>query len=360
MIRFGNHIFAYILIILFWISLISAFLFVPLLKRIFFKPTSINIYTWVEMFEEDTIAEFEQQTGIKVKLSYYEQSQELFAKLQLTNGKGYDLIMASDYMVDLLNKHNLIKKIDKRAFAWWDSIDPHLLELPYDPENNYTIPLFWDIYGIGYNKKFFKHGLPIQSWALVFNPALYGIDHISMIDEANEALLIATQYLYGKVSVLTQEQLTAIQQILLNQKKYVEAYTDLRAGYLLLSGTSPISVGQSAFVCKAYEEDPEAIGFIIPEEGSFITLDTIALPAQTKKDDLVYKFINFIYQKEVMKHVVKRFAYFPARKDVLSELDLSCLGGLTNVFKRFDKVQLFTPLVPLHQISHIWMRVKSF
>ena len=35
------------------------------------------------------------------------------------------------------------------------------------------------------------------------------------------------------------------------------------------------------------------IDFLIPKEGGFVIIDNVVIPALSKKDDLIYKFINF-------------------------------------------------------------------
>ena len=42
------------------------------------------------------IHEFEQKTGIAVRVSYYDTNEELLAKFKVNRGKGYDLIFPSD------------------------------------------------------------------------------------------------------------------------------------------------------------------------------------------------------------------------------------------------------------------------
>jgi len=348
-------------IILFWITVIAAFLFSSVLPSYFATPAqSINVYTWVDIVDEEAVAAFEKETGIKVHLSYYEHNQELLAKFQLTGGKDYDLVMISDYMIEFLIHQGLIKPLRKDAFQHWDLIEERLLNHPFDPHNSYSIPLFWDLYGIGYNKKLVgQQGLPVRSWQLIFDPA-FANQRISMVDEANEAIMIAAQYLYGNVMQLSPEQQEAVKKLLIEQKPRVEAYTDLRAGYLLLSGAISMAVGQSAFVCKAIEADPATFGFMVPDEGSFMVIDSMVIPAASTKDALVYQFINFIFAREIMRKVINKFAYLPVRTDLLQEMHLACVGNAQQIIDYLKKAKLFVPIISREAISHLWMEVKAY
>jgi spermidine/putrescine transport system substrate-binding protein len=91
---------------------------------------------------------FERETGIRLHVSYYETNEELFSKLRATKGEGYDLVIPSDYVVELMIKEGLLQKIDRTKVHAWSELDPKLLSLYFDPHNDYTIPYFWAVYGL--------------------------------------------------------------------------------------------------------------------------------------------------------------------------------------------------------------------
>ena len=102
------------------------------------------------------IADFEKETGIKVNLNYYSSNEELIVKLKATKGEGYDLIIPSDYAVKSLSKKNSSKTIDRSKSAFWNEINPALIGHFFDPENQFSIPFEWEIYGFGIDKEYFK------------------------------------------------------------------------------------------------------------------------------------------------------------------------------------------------------------
>src|SRR5690606_6821298 len=54
----------------------------------------LNLYIWNDYLAEDTISNFEKQTGIKVSVSNYGSNEELEAKLSAGN-TGYDIVVPS-------------------------------------------------------------------------------------------------------------------------------------------------------------------------------------------------------------------------------------------------------------------------
>lgn len=97
-------------IMVFWSAIILALLYLPGMQIFPSKEKSINVFTWGDILERSVIDEFERSTGIKVHLSYYASNEELLVKLKATGGKGYDLIIPSDYSVKILKEEGLLKK----------------------------------------------------------------------------------------------------------------------------------------------------------------------------------------------------------------------------------------------------------
>src|SRR5450432_1152555 len=52
----------------------------------------LNLYTWSDYLAPDTIASFEKQTGVKVRVSYFETNETLEARM-LTGNSGFDVVV---------------------------------------------------------------------------------------------------------------------------------------------------------------------------------------------------------------------------------------------------------------------------
>ena len=149
----AKNIFVKLLFILFWVLLLISFLWMINLK--FATPAhSINVFSWDGTFVRSYIKKFEKETGIKVYLNIYGTNEELLAKLKATKGKGYDLVVPSDYVVGTLIKEGLLKKINKKKLNFFSKINPVLLGHSFDSKNDYSIPFEWEIYCIAINKNF--------------------------------------------------------------------------------------------------------------------------------------------------------------------------------------------------------------
>src|SRR3989304_9800562 len=145
-----------IFIISFWVFAIIFFLSLGRVASWFANKRAISVLTWTRVIDEQKVKEFERRTGITVYLNYFESNEELLTKLRFSN-ENYDLIMPSDFMTEKLIQDGMLKKLNKRELASiLETISPELLGHYFDPNNDYSIPCLWDLYGIGINKNFFN------------------------------------------------------------------------------------------------------------------------------------------------------------------------------------------------------------
>jgi len=116
-------------IIFFWLVAIFLFLFFPSLSRLWQQQRAINVMTWADLLDPFLIEQFEKETGTKVYLSYFESNEELYARFRATEGKGHDLILPSDFMVQILIQDDLLKPLDISKLSLWSRLDTRLLHL---------------------------------------------------------------------------------------------------------------------------------------------------------------------------------------------------------------------------------------
>lgn len=337
-----------------WLSVIMLFLFIPSFFNVWYQEKSITILTWPAFLDAQYLQKFEYETGIKIHLRYVESNEELYVKLKETKGEGYDLIMPSDYMIEMLRNEQILKKIDTSKLSFIDKMYPHLLNNYYDPLNEYSIPFFWSMYGIAYDKDYFKDEIPEPSWAMIFDTKI-APHHLCMIDGARELVQIAAQYLFGKqTSELTKDQVAQIKKLLVDQKKLVELYTEDRANFLLASKTSPMAVSIGAVTARIMRTFKN-IDFVIPKEGSFLNVDAFVIPKNTHKDELIYLFLNYLYKEEVLKHHITKYAYFSP----LQGIEVTDSPVPMPSAQQIEKADFFKNILSRSALSDIWVAIKA-
>lgn len=361
MIKIGNKTYfaLKILITIFWVLSIYTFLYSSNILKIFFNKKSINVLTWADMIDQETVSNFEKESGIKINLNFYETHEELLAKLEITGGKEYDLVTVTDAGINRLSEKKLFKKIDKSKLNFWKYIDKKFLNQYFDSENKYSIPYNWDIIGLGINKSYFKDKNFEQSWRMIFDEKIMP-SKITMLEDPYDNIFIAAQYLYGNTDNINDQKLSEIKELLIKQKPKVEAYGNLRVDYFLKLNICPIVTSQSAYVYRVYKDNPN-FSFVIPKEGGFIVIDSIAILSKSKKVDLVYKFINFLYGKKQIENLYSKYGYLPVISDILNELDLTYMGAKGSILSDniFSKLAFYKRYLSLDKVSDVWIDVKS-
>lgn len=343
-----------LLIILFWTALIAGFLFLPALYRRFHSRATLTIFTPPLLLDSVYIKKFEEKTGAKVILAYFENGAALLSKLAAVDGKGYDLILPDDHTLDLLIRQRALKKIDKSKITFWNDIQPALLNAYFDKDNQYSIPYYWGIYGIGYDSNIFSNGLPKNSWGLLFDSALCPQGRICMTDDPREAIYIAARYLFGSIDELKKpEAQEAVKQLLIKQKKQVEVYTLSRADTLLQTNSCAIATIASPEAWRLSRSAP-AIKMMIPKEGSFLIIDSFAIPASTTNDALIYQFINFIFEQESIKHHSQLYGFCsPLSTVMLPEQEKFC------PINELDSFDFFREVISDKRINELWIEVLA-
>lgn len=292
-------------IVLFWVVLIFSTYYISQYFIPINAGRTLYIAAWPLSLDAQYLVDFEQKTGINIKITYFESSEELLSKIKTTEGMGYDIIFPSDYTVKELIGQGLLQKIDKSKLNFLNSLDTRLLNSYFDPSNDYTIPFYWAAYGIGVNKKLFG-AHPPHTLGLLFD-SKYNPERIIMTNSPREAILIAGLYLFGSVNQLgAKDNQQRIKDLLLQQKSWVDLYTEERLDELLASENNMLAFGLSPDITRAIRKNKDII-FMVPDEGSFIVIDSVAIPARSKNTELVYEFLNYLYQPQVVDHHIELY-----------------------------------------------------
>ena len=83
---------------------------------------TVNLYNWQAYINPDDVKAFEQQFGQKVTQDFYVSNEDLLAKLQ-AGAKGYDVVVPTGYMVEILIKQGLLFKLAKDHLPNFKNVD---------------------------------------------------------------------------------------------------------------------------------------------------------------------------------------------------------------------------------------------
>jgi spermidine/putrescine transport system substrate-binding protein len=354
-----QYLFRIILVVILMIAMYCCLMIPTWFESRHVEKNSLRIYTWPYRIDESVIKQFEQRTGIKIYLNYYESSEELLTKLEKTSSLDCDIMLPSAHVISSMIEKKLIKKIDHNRCPFLKDLYPEFLHPYFDPQGQYTIAMYWDIFGLGYNKD--EIAQDDVTLATFFNLHTTSHPQIGMIDDAREAIFLGAQYLgFPLDQGFTQQQLNQIHDLLVAQRSYVGAYTDSQQGYFLASKTFSIVAADREIIARQIVNH-DFVGFAPIPQGSMMRLDNVVIHAHTTKDDMIYTFLNFLFSYEVLLHHAKKYCILPTLRLVFEALPQSTIGvaDLYPGSASFNKLVIFQPALTQKQLNDFWIAFKA-
>src|SRR5471032_2954198 len=136
----------------------------------------LNIYNWSDYIAEDTVKNFEKETGIKVRYDLFDNNEILNSKL-VAGKSGYDIVVPTAQWAKLQIDGKLLRKLDKSKLSNLGNMDPAIQAklAGIDPNNEYLVDWLWGYTTVGINVNKVKAALggmpmPDNAWDLIFNP----------------------------------------------------------------------------------------------------------------------------------------------------------------------------------------------
>lgn len=250
----------------------------------------LNLFIWSNYTSPKAIEEFERRYQTKVNIQLFDSNEALLAKLD-SGVAEYDVIVPGDYMVRMLSRRGLLRRLDRNALTNWPNLDPAFTGLSYDPGNEFSVPYLWGTTGIGYRRD--KVRGPVDSWSALWNPAYR--DHITMLDDIRENFAAALKWQGHSLNSREPSEIASAFRLLLAQRPLLHAYDSSSFDQLLLSGDAWLVHGYNGQIVKAQREDPR-IEYVVPQEGATLAVDNLCVPANAPNPDAAMLFINMMLE----------------------------------------------------------------
>jgi len=263
----------------------------------------LNVFIWSNYLPDNVIQEFERRYDAKLNIELYDSNEALLARLQ-SGGSSYDIIVPSDYMVTVLREQGMLGELNRDLLTNISNLDPQFAGLPYDPQNQYSIPYLWGTTGIAYRKD--KIAGSIDSWKALWDPRLK--DRIAMLDDVRETLGAALKRLGKSLNSEDEREIQEAAALLIAQKPLVKAYDSGGFDQMLLSADVWIAQAYSGQIAKAIAENP-AIAYVIPKEGCTIFVDNLCITRNSPNKELAHEFMNFVLEARIAADIANGTGY---------------------------------------------------
>jgi len=271
----------------------------------------LHVFNWSDYIAEDTVPNFEKQSGIKVTYDVFDSNDVLETRL-LAGNSGFDLVVPSASFLERQIKAGVFQKIDKSQIPNLKNMDPDIMSRVglHDPNNEYAVPYLWGTTGIGYNedkiKKILGDARP-DSWNYIYDPKLvakFKDCGLSLLDAPDEILKTVLAWMGRDPNSQKEDDLKAAEAKLMPIRPFVRKIHSSQYIDDLANGDLCIAVGWSGDILQARDRAAEAgqgvkIKYAIPKEGTIVWFDMLAIPADAKHPKNAHAFINYLMEPQV-------------------------------------------------------------
>lgn len=325
-----------------------------------FEGETLHIYNWGEYTGENILSDFEEETGAKVIMENFDSNEQMYIKV--ANGESYDIVVPSDYMIQRLISEGYLQKLDQSKLDCMDKLADAVTGLPYDPENEYSVPYFWGTVGIVYDKnKVDLEDLEREGYNIFLDEKYRG--DIYLYDSERDSFMMALKALGYSMNTENPDELNAAYEWLVQcvQTMRPEIVTDeiidnmaqgRKALGLIYSGDAAYVMGEN-----------ENMGYYLPETGTNLWSDAMVIPKNAKNPELAHAFINFASDYDGAYDNSSFVGYTSPNQEVMDELsgEGGDFEGINAYIPRsdneLDEVFVYNEKTR-KEISNLWSRVK--
>jgi spermidine/putrescine transport system substrate-binding protein len=320
-------------------------------------PKTVTVFMWSEYIDPALLERFEKETGLKVVLDTYENTETMMSKVAGA-GDQYDVVVVSDHAVRTMSGKGTFRPLDLSKIPNSKNVAARFRKPAYDPEGKYSLPYQWGTIGLVFRTDKLVGFVP--RWSALLDPAKQP-GPVVLLDSMRDLMAAALISKGYSPNTRSAEELKAAGDLLRS------ARTKRMVGFY----GSPDSVGKvlagDAWIAMAYNGDAvsrldDNTDFAVPSDGSVIWVDAMTVPAKAPNPEGAYNFINFILAADVGAQLSNYLAYASPNDASLPLIDAEVRDD-PRVYPSEAQIATMTMLEDVGDAmglyDQIWTRVKA-
>lgn len=290
------------------------------------EPTGeeLVLFTWEGMFPQEVLDGFEAETGISINYANFDYDETMLTRLQASKGGDYDVVIADDYIIEMVIAEGLAQKLDTTKLTNWKSINPLYQGQFFDPENEYTVPYGAGVQTIVYNPALVEK--EITGYADLWDAALE--DNLGIIANYRVVNGMALKVLGESYNTEDLSVIDRAGEKLLELAPNIRLIKDDNLQDDLISGEVGAAVMYTSQVTLAKMADPE-LKVVFPKEGVGFGIMANFIPSNAPHPEAAYKFIDYILRPEISAKCYEYMGYYCTNKDADALISEEMRGFLT-------------------------------
>lgn len=284
------------------------FFFLTLLSfSVFAKPSNevVNIYNWANYIPKEVIKQFERETGVRVSYSTYDSNELLYSKIKANPKVDYDIIVPTGFIIQRMRLEGLLIKLDKTKIPNMRYLNPLLLNLPFDPGNQYSFPYLWGTTGIIVNTRYYATD-EIQYWSDLWKPKYK--NQVTVLDSLRDMMGMGLKVLGYSLNDQNPEHIKSAYEKLKALIPNIQAFANNASQQVYVNEDSRLGMmpsGNARIIIKEYP----FFQYIYPKDGPILWIDNMAIPRGAQHIHNAYQFMNFILRPDIAKKIALGVGY---------------------------------------------------
>ncbi len=316
----------------------------------------LNVFNWSSYVAPETIPNFENRYGVRVRYSIYESNEEMLARV-FSGNSGWDVVFPTHYIVPPMREQNLLAPLDHSKLPNLKHLDPAFRQPVSDPRLEHSAPYMWNATGILYNKKVTP--APTR-WSDLWLPHWKG--HLTMLDDPAEVFAAALRKLGFSLNSRDPEELHAAQREAVAQKSLLRAYLNTEVRDQAVAGDILGAQIWSTTAQQAIDANPN-LAFVYPTDGFPLSLDCAVILRESSRTEIAHEFLNYLLEPAVSARIAESMRTATANgaaKPLLSVAtqSTSTLYPPPDVMARAEWFATVTPEAQRLR-DRLWTEIKS-
>lgn len=256
------------------------------------KRPRLNVYNWSAYVAPDTISNFENEFGVRVRYATYESNEEMLAKV-LTGNSGWDVVFPTYNRVQPMRDYGLVQPLRHEWLPGLTNLDARFRSPEWDPKLEWSMPYMWFATGIVYNRQVQP---PLEAWADLWDVRLK--NRLTMLDDPEDMLGACLKKLRLPFSSTDPNELRRAEQAAIAQKPLLRAFLNAEVRDQLVSGDVLAAQLWSTTAQQAIDEAPH-LSFVYPAEGFPFYCDCAVILRESSRTRLAHQFLDYLLRPKV-------------------------------------------------------------
>jgi putrescine transport system substrate-binding protein len=335
----------------------------------------VNVFNWGDYIDPTVLEDFTKETGIKVVYDTYDSDAALETRL-MVGGSGYDVVVPSGLVLQSLIAAGLLQKLDAARLPNAKNLSTEIMARLAidDPGNQYAVNYMWYTAGIAFDADKAHErlgGVAPDSWDAVFKPEnleKFADCGVEVLDNAQDLFAIALISLKLDPNTRNLRDLRRAADLLSSLRANVKKFHSSEYINALANGDICLAVGWSGDAALARDRAREAdngieVGYVVPKEGSIISLDNLAIPTDAPHVAAAYEFINFLLRPDIAARNAKATGFASGVAAALSpaapaNANDTAINADAETMKRLFALRNYDPAQQKF-VEREWIKIKT-